>query len=1123
MVVGAKSVLWTVERRRWREPDPHPQAAATCPCRPATRLSARVLRRQSMQHPAPRGPSSFACADIALLRAAVRPSGRTLQVGPLSPRNGETALVAQLGYLREAAEDAVLCEALAVSSPSLAGTLDRVRLRERMKPKDVRGAVEAVLRYRLRMAGRATPFGLMAGVAEAGFGGTASVRWGTDHVKSVKPDMEWLLGVVKDLERRPGVLERARIVRNDLCFVRGDRLVLPFVPSGADTMAGGAGSAKEVSVRFTAPVRMAWELTRVPVPCHEVRARISAECANVAPAAVADLLRTLVAREIVLTDLRPPLGGGDPLGHVLARLTQHAPAGGPDAHGSPAITRLTSIERGLAGFAKAPLGEGRGQWNDVARQMRKVHRTDQVIQVDLGLSARVVLPHAVAGEVERAADVLWRCAPPVSLPAHLRQFHADFVERYGTGRPVPVKEALDPDTGLGAPAGYLVPPSDRRAPPTDHTATDRDLLLVRLAQEASQDGTREVMLDESLIEALSPGSGAAAPPSGELLTQLMADSLPGLEGGDFRLVVVGASTLAGSFAGRFASLLPRADERFAEILRALPAPDGDAVHGQLRFPTFHSRGANVAQVPQWLEHAIGIGTYADPTAPNTHRLDDLSLMADPERLTVVSSKDGRRIAPGMPCMLDPKRNSPNAARLLHELGSAGSGALFWNWGKATALPYLPRVRHGRTVLSPARWLLQGTALTQTDDFAAWRTGLLAWLRKWRVPNRVRAGVADNRLELDLAEPSHQVLLHRQLRRHPDTTLEETPAGGAFGTGWLADHAGHEPRTGHTNEIAFTLLRRAAPAPTTSRPRTRTTTLTTLTTDHGRSPVPAARSRNEFLPGEEWLYAKIYSSADRHHELIAHHLPRLIEALPPTADRWFFIRYRDPDPHLRLRFHLSDPEAAGPLLGTVSGWARALRDAGLIGRLALDTYEPEIQRYGGPGALAEAEHAFCADSRAVMEQLATRSGQAEPTDLMLLAAANYADIVRQLLGAEAGDPWVIDNIRRTEHHAVFTKHRATALRLINPSGGWPGLRALDHGATTLASWQRRSEPLRSYGELLRAQAESGSLPTDLDNIVHSLLHLHHNRLIGVDRTAEGKSYALLRGAVRAHHQRSAQRR
>ncbi|MES4833492.1 lantibiotic dehydratase C-terminal domain-containing protein, partial [Streptomyces anthocyanicus] len=67
-----------------------------------------------------------------------------------------------------------------------------------------------------------------------------------------------------------------------------------------------------------------------------------------------------------------------------------------------------------------------------------------------------------------------------------------------------------------------------------------------------------------------------------------------------------------------------------------------------------------------------------------------------------------------------------------------------------------------------------------------------------------------------------------------------------------------------------------------------------------------------------------------------------------------------------------------------------------------------------------------------------------------------------------------------------------------------------GAPSLgALWSESPEP-RAYGELILSAPEA-----DRDEALLSLLHMRHNRLFGIDRAAEARGYAVLRGAVRTH--------
>src|SRR5439155_836925 len=82
-------------------------------------------------------------------------------------------------------------------------------------------------------------------------------------------------------------------------------------------------------------------------------------------------------------------------------------------------------------------------------------------------------------------------------------------------------------------------------------------------------------------------------------------------------------------------------------------------------------------------------------------------------------------------------------------------------------------------------------------------------------------------------------------------------------------------------------------------------------------------------------------------------------------------------------------------------------------------------------------------------------------------------------------------------------------------GWAGLAAEPGGAGVLAAWRQRAAAVRAYGGLTRKLAAAGELTARVDALVGAVLHMHHNRLVGIDRPAEERSYAIARGAIVAH--------
>ncbi|KOG88241.1 hypothetical protein ADK38_20870, partial [Streptomyces varsoviensis] len=227
---------------------------------------------------------------------------------------------------------------------------------------------------------------------------------------------------------------------------------------------------------------------------------------------------------------------------------------------------------------------------------------------------------------------------------------------------------------------------------------------------------------------------------------------------------------------------------------------------------------------------------------------------------------------------------------------------------------------------------------------------------------------------------------------------------------------------------------------------------------------------EHLPGGEWLYASVYCAAERQDELIATELPSLLHSLPPEGiDRWFFLRYRDQEqPQLRLRLHGDPGVLTAQGLPRLNEWVAGLRASGLARRLILDTYDPEAERYGGAEAIDAAERAFHADSLAVLEQLRLLDTGRLTVDPLLLAAANYVDLIRAFWPDDAGSPtpdgepqwvrWLLGSYAKhgaSAAYRVFRKRRRDAVALIDPYGDWASLRERPGGEAVLAAFARRA--------------------------------------------------------------------
>lgn len=105
-------------------------------------------------------------------------------------------------------------------------------------------------------------------------------------------------------------------------------------------------------------------------------------------------------------------------------------------------------------------------------------------------------------------------------------------------------------------------------------------------------------------------------------------------------------------------------------------------------------------------------------------------------------------------------------------------------------------------------------------------------------------------------------------------------------------------------------------------------------------------RNFFL-GTEWLYFKIYTGIKTSDLILQQSLIPLLKFLleDKIIYNWFFIRYSDPENHLRLRILLSDEQNFTFVLNYVNQSLEVYLDSGEISNIVIDTYAREIERYG----------------------------------------------------------------------------------------------------------------------------------------------------------------------------------
>lgn len=125
----------------------------------------------------------------------------------------------------------------------------------------------------------------------------------------------------------------------------------------------------------------------------------------------------------------------------------------------------------------------------------------------------------------------------------------------------------------------------------------------------------------------------------------------------------------------------------------------------------------------------------------------------------------------------------------------------------------------------------------------------------------------------------------------------------------------------------------------------------------------------FIPGSKWVYIKLYLGNNTADKVLTQHVSYIVNELKKKQiiEKWFFIRYTDPDFHLRIRFLVHNESSIGDILNLFYKRLSPLVKDNLIWKIQLDTYNRELERYGNE-LIELAESVFHYDSECILSIL-----------------------------------------------------------------------------------------------------------------------------------------------------------
>ena len=1002
--------------------------------------------------------------------------------------------------LRRLIERPDISQALFIASPSLHAGIEYWR----SDPLSKKGlqAERALVRYFTRMCTRATPFGLFSGctLGEITTPSTGKSVLRLQAQEQYRPktrlDFDYLTALTHALTLDHVLREQLRFEINssihhkwdgwhyietrhdpDAPFRRNHLVRIDSSPFVDAVIA----KASEGTTGFAELVETLLKLSDDPALSYE-NARA--------------FVHELVDNGVLLSTLSPRVTGEPPLEDIVSQL-RDAPSG------QKAAEVLSSVQCRLRAIDDRGIGVELKEYQDILTSLETLPaKVDpwRIFQVDLIKPAeKAILGPAISRALIEAFEVLCRFHVATESQ-HLIEFRKAFLQRYEYAV-VPLLDVVDEDSGIGfgAAGAYestaicgLHLKAEKGERRKRHLSDAQAFLLDRLISRGG-DCRDELHLQLADLPDFEEAADNV-PSSSSLWAELVAESPEALAREDFQILVNGTFGPGGARPlGRFCHPEPKLTPLVRKYLECEQIHEPDAILAEIvHLP--EGRAGNVVCRPVLRDYEITyLGRSGIANQQQIAASDLLVGLDSDNRLYLHSRRLNKRVIPRLTtahgffiASMSPVYRFLGA--LQHQGGVAGPA---FSWGPLEEMSYLPRVRVGRVILSVARWRLRRREIESLAKYQGVRRYLaVRELRTTRcLPRFIELEEHDQTLMVDLENALSVDALVHVLRRADNAVLREV-----FPSPDQLCVSSKSGRFWHELYVPLSCRK------TTTRKRYHASATVNIVSRASQN--NACLTSRSLLPGSEWLFFKIYGGNASLDQILRSQIRLAVRAAAANGwiTKWFFIRYADPDQHLRVRFHGNPRILLHDLLPAMQAMLGPLLDSGAVWRLQIDTYVREVERYGGRDGVLYSEEIFHADSEAVIdllnlfdltEELDTRWRLALLGSDALLFDSGFDEgeqrVFLRELRESSDERFRIDSEDRQKLGSQFRREREWIENLEEGkgSGAW------DIASKTL---QNRSRVIRSAFERLRSLATSGELGVSLPALVRSYLHMHINRMM-----------------------------
>ena len=847
-------------------------------------------------------------------------------------------------FLKQFLDNPTFAEALYLASPVLFQEAINWKNDRVTDPKKLIKIPISLGKYYLRMCSRCTPFGLFAGCGVIEWSEETNLTLAFETKRKTRLDMHFAGALAQKLAEIPEIKSSLKFFPNSSFYQVGEEI--RYIEY---SYVNGQRKHQITAITWSDYIQLVLDLCKFGNTIKEIVPNLIED--DISEEEAINFVEKLIESQLLVNELEPAITGEEFTSQIKNTLSNH----------SNIFDLLNKIENYLVKI-DTKTDNHILVYQEVIEFIKAFgisYEEGKLFQTDL---VKIFDTNELSFEYQIILKEICHMFQKISLnPVNqkLKEFKKNYFERYET-KELPILMVLDTEVGIGygdlgkskntpIAEGLNLPETVNDS--TNFSQNPFQQFLFNLWLEAFKNDDYAVELKEEDLKNFAIHDVKTSP-SNSVMFRLTGDKeLPiYLEG------ISGSS--ATNLLGRFA----HADENVLGIIQKITTEEHVRNPNVIFAEIVHlpeNRIGNILLHPPFREYEIPYLAKSSLPLENQIPLNDLYISVDLQKDKVVlrSKKLNKEIIPRLSNAHNFSQNSLPLYNFLCDLQTQNLQSNF-DLGWSSIAPHTvfsPRLIYKKVIISLASWRFKKEDLlvltTCKSDVLLFT--IQKFCIKWKLPKRFVLADYDNELLVNTENLLSVQIWIDAIKNRTKIEIKEFFYDNEKSI--IKNNLGQ----GFTNQFIASFINEE-------------------TVYHGSNDelnFENIKIQRNFSIGTEWLYFKLYTGTKMADTVLTQAIKPVIEQLmvEGLVNKWFFIRYADPEKHLRFRVHLTDLSTIGHVLLKLKNLIQPLENEGIIWKVQIDSYQREIERYGAE-VMELTETIFHEDSKAVIAMINQTLGE-----------------------------------------------------------------------------------------------------------------------------------------------------